>query len=188
MRSSFILLFIFFVSVSNGQKFLKVDGKAIVDRNNKEVILRGIGLGGWMLQEPYMLQLSGAASTQHDIRNKITDLIGKENTDAFYESWLNNFITKKDIDSLAHWGFNCIRLPMHYILFTLSIEEEPDSTKNTWVKKGFQLTDSLLKWCSINKVYLILDLHAAPGGQGSDLPIADRDPSKPTLWTTKQIN
>src|SRR6185312_9139032 len=25
-------------------------------------------------------------------------------------------------------------------------------------------------------------MHAAPGGQGNDLPIADRDPSKPSLW------
>jgi hypothetical protein len=31
-------------------------------------------------------------------------------------------------------------------------------------------------------MYLILDLHAAPGGQGNDLPISDRDPSRPSLW------
>lgn len=184
MRLTLILLFLFLASSIHAQG-LKVDGKFIVDKNNREVILRGIGLGGWMLQEPYMLELSGVASAQHDIKNKIAELIGKENTEAFYESWLNNFITKRDIDSLAKWGFNCIRLPMHYRLFTLSIDEEPDSTKNTWVQKGFQLTDSLLRWCSQNKVYLILDLHAAPGGQGNDLPIADRDPSKPSLWESK---
>ncbi len=31
-------------------------------------------------------------------------------------------------------------------------------------------------------MYVILDLHAAPGGQGNDLNISDRDPSKPSLW------
>jgi hypothetical protein len=31
-------------------------------------------------------------------------------------------------------------------------------------------------------MYLILDLHAAPGGQGNDLNISDRDGSKPSLW------
>ncbi|MCK7537718.1 MAG: hypothetical protein MZV63_45580 [Marinilabiliales bacterium] len=35
---------------------------------------RGIGLGGWMLQEPYMLKLSGVAPAQYDIRNRITAL------------------------------------------------------------------------------------------------------------------
>jgi hypothetical protein len=27
-----------------------------------------------------------------------------------------------------------------------------------------------------------LDLHAAPGGQGKDAAISDRDDSKPSLW------
>ena len=32
---------------------------------------------------------------------------------------------------------------------------------------------------------MILDLHAAPGGQGNDLNIADRDPSTPSLWDSE---
>jgi len=31
-------------------------------------------------------------------------------------------------------------------------------------------------------MYLILDLHAAPGGQGKDANISDYDPAKPSLW------
>jgi hypothetical protein len=42
-----------------------------------------------------------------------------------------------------------------------------------------------LQWCAANKIYLILDLHAAPGGQGNDLNISDRDPSKPSLWDSE---
>jgi aryl-phospho-beta-D-glucosidase BglC (GH1 family) len=34
-------------------------------------------------------------------------------------------------------------------------------------------------------MYLILDLHAAPGGQGNDLNIADRDSTKPSLWQSE---
>jgi hypothetical protein len=44
------------------------------------------------------------------------------------------------------------------------------------------MTDSLLAWCRDNQMYLILDLHAAPGGQGHDLNISDGDPAKPSLW------
>jgi hypothetical protein len=54
--------------------------------------------------------------------------------------------------------------------------------KNTWLEKGFAMTDSLLNWCKANKLYLILDLHGAPGGQGNDLNISDRDPTLPSLW------
>jgi aryl-phospho-beta-D-glucosidase BglC (GH1 family) len=91
-------------------------------------------------------------------------------------------VTEKDIDSLARWGFNSIRLPMHYNLFTLPADKEPVKGQNTWLDTGFTLTDNLLKWCSKNRIYLILDLHAAPGGQGNDKPIADIDTTKLRLW------
>ena len=47
------------------------------------------------------------------------------------------------------------------------------------------MTDRLLAWCKKNKIYLILDLHAAPGGQGNDRPIADIDTLKPRLWESE---
>ena len=175
------LLFSFFTSAQG----IRVSGKFIVDKKSKEIILRGIGLGGWMLQEPYMMQLSGITATQQDIKNKISSLIGPEQTKLFYTSWLKNHCTKADIDSLAAWGFNSVRLPMHYNLFTLPAEQEKEKN-NTWLKEGFELTDSLLKWCKAAKIYLILDLHAAPGGQGNDIAIADRDTTKPYLWGNEE--
>lgn len=167
------------------QGYLHTEGNKIIDGNGDEVLLRGIGLGGWMLQEPYMLKLSKVAVNQQDIKSKIKDLVGKEKLKQFYNAWLKNGMQKSDMDSLKAWGFNSIRLPMHYNLFTLPVDKESVPNKNTWLKKGFELTDSLLKWCSEDHIYLILDLHAAPGGQGHDLPIADRDPSKPSLWQSK---
>ena len=164
------------------QGFLKVRDKQIVNEKGENVLLRGIGLGGWMLQEPYMLQLSKVAGTQTEIRTKITSLIGEENTGKFYSLYRKNMITKRDVDSLKVWGFNSIRLPMHYNLFTPPVEKEPVPGKISWLDEGFVLTDSLLKWCKQNSIYLILDLHAAPGGQGNDRPIADVDTNKPQLW------
>ena len=169
------------VSIANGQGFLRTSGTKIVNEKGENVVLRGMGLGGWMLQEGYMLRLNGT-NPQFSIRNRIEKLIGPEQTQQFYDAWLKNFITKADIDSMKRWGFNSVRLPMHYNLYTLAVDKEPDSTKQTWLEKGFQLTDSLLSWCRANKMYLILDLHAAPGGQGNDLNIADRDSTKPSLW------
>lgn len=48
------------------------------------------------------------------------------------------------------------------------------------------MTDELLQWCKDNKMYLILDLHAAPGGQGNDANISDNDKSKPSLWESEE--
>lgn len=175
----FALIFVSLVSTAQG---LKAKGKTIVDETGKEVILRGMGLGGWMLQEPYMMEMGGFAGTQWQIKAKIESLIGSANTEAFYDAWRANHCTRTDIDSLAAWGFNSVRLPMHYNLYTLPVQDEPVSGTNTWLEKGFAMTDSLINWCKANHMYVILDMHAAPGGQGKDAAISDADPSKPTLW------
>jgi endoglucanase len=167
------------------QGFMKAEGKHIVNEKGETVLLRGIGLGGWMLQEPYMLQLSEVAGTQTEIKSKISELIGEKNCEKFYRLYLNNMITEKDIDSLKIWGFNSIRLPMHFNLFTLPIDKEPVAGQNTWLETGFKLTDNLLSWCKKNNIYLILDLHAAPGGQGNDRAIADIDTLRPKLWESE---
>jgi endoglucanase len=179
-----LTMVVLFPLTGDGQGFLRTSGQRIVNGKGEKVTLRGIGLGGWMLQEGYMLKL-GNLGTQQRIRAKIEDLVGPEKAAAFYERWLANHTRRIDIDSMASWGFNSVRLPMHYRLFTLAVEEEPSPGKQTWLEKGFDLTDSLLSWCEANKMYLILDLHATPGGQGNDLPISDRDPAKPSLWQSE---
>lgn len=169
------------VLTCQGQGFLKAAGKNIVDGSGKPVILRGMGLGGWMLQEGYMLRV-GNIGQQYKIREKIAALAGESVTDDFYRGWLGAQTTRADIDSMASWGFNSVRLPMHYGLYTLSEDKEPIAGQDTWLEEGFALTDSLLAWCKAAHLYLILDLHATPGGQGNDLPISDRDPLKASLW------
>lgn len=166
------------------QGFLRVKGTQIVNQKGENVLLRGIGLGGWMLQEGYMLRVNGEGQ-QHKIRAGIERLIGPERTQQFYDAWLDNHTTKADIDSMKAWGFNSVRLPMHFNLYTLPVDKEPVAGQNTWLEKGFAMTDSLLSWCKANNMYLILDLHAAPGGQGNDLNISDRDGSKPSLWESE---
>ena len=184
MKKLILILLLSFPIVSFGQGFLHREGQKIVDGKGKNIILRGLGLGGWMVQEGYMLQTQPFASPQYQIKQKIQDLIGEENTKEFYAAYKANGIIKRDIDSLAAWGFNSIRLPMHYNLYTPAIEEEKNG-EITWIEEGFTMTDNLLKWCAENKMYLILDLHAAPGGQGNDAAISDYDTTKPSLWQSE---
>lgn len=182
---SFITLSFLLLQQNHAQQFVKAKDKKIITPSAENLLLRGFGLGGWMLQEGYMLRIYNEAQ-QYRIRERIDSLIGKEKTQEFYETWLSNHTTKGDIDSLKAWGFNSVRLPMHYNLYTLPTDKEPVKGKNTWLEKGFKMTDDLIAWCKANNLYLILDLHAAPGGQGNDLNIADRDPSKPSLWESRE--
>jgi aryl-phospho-beta-D-glucosidase BglC (GH1 family) len=162
--------------------FLRVSGKQIVDGQGQNVILRGVGLGNWMLQEPYMMNASGIVDNQQQLKLKIAELVGTSNMMVFYDSWLTNYMREPDVAEFADRGFNSIRLPMHYNLFTLPIEQEPVPGQNTWLANGFKLVDQLLGWCESNQLYLILDMHGCPGGQGYDKPISDYNPPAPSLW------
>jgi endoglucanase len=181
-----ILLSALLLSQFGTSQLLKTSGKKIVNDKGENIQLCGLGPGGWMLQEGYMLKTADFAGPQYKIKEKIAELIGEDGMQEFYKAYLQNGITKKDIDFLKKAGFNSIRLPMHYNLYTLPIEKEPVKGQNTWLTEGFIMTDDLLKWCADNKMYLILDLHAAPGGQGNDVNISDNDKSKPSLWESEE--
>lgn len=172
-----LILCLLIVEISAGG-FLKVDGQKIVN-DEGEVYLKGIGLGGWMLMEGYMFKTSAFANAEHQIKAKIVDVVGDQKAEEFFDYLHQNFVTEADIDRIAEWGFNSIRLPMHYNKLT------PEDQPGVYLEKGFQYIDNLLDWCEKNELYLILDLHAAPGGQ-SDEPISDYDPTKPSLWESEE--
>ena len=173
-----------FSNIASAQ-MLRTEGKEIVNTNDEPVLLRGMGLGGWALMEGYMMQSTNGGNTQHEFRANLVEMMGEERTNEFFAKWRANHCTREDIDSLASWGFNSVRLPMHYNLFTLPIEQEPVPGEHTWIEPGFAMIDSLIEWCTPHEMYVILDLHAAPGGQGYDQAISDYDPSKPSLWESK---
>ena len=91
----FLLIFIFIHLLplkNQAQDFLQTSGKAIINSTTGDtVILRGMGLGGWMLQEGYMLQTASFANAQYKIKQHIEDLIGTTGMELFYEKWPQMF-------------------------------------------------------------------------------------------------
>ena len=122
-----------------------------------------------------MFGMSGFANAAWEIRSKIVEVVGPQNVDTFFTAFRANFVTRKDIERLAQLGFNSVRMPMHFQFFVTQ------SQPNVWLESGFVVMDSLLRWCGDNKIYLILDLHAAPGGQSAN-NISDYNPALPSLW------
>ncbi len=177
--SKSIIIFLFIASSIFANGILRTDGTKIVDADGTEVIFKGIGLGGWLVPEGYMFNMSGFANSPTEIKNKIIGLVGEANTEIIFQEFRNNFVTEADIDSIASWGFNNIRLPMHYELLT------PRDEPYVYTESGFALMDSLISWCKKRDIYLILDLHAAPGGQSAE-PISDYDPNFPSLWESEE--
>jgi len=155
--------------------FIKIKGTQFVDSTGQEVFLKGFGLGGWLVPEGYMLHIPGFGSPT-DIQNKISDLIGPEAADQFWQKYRRNYVNKKDIELIAAWGFNSLRLPFNYRL--LSPKDQP----GVYLDEGFAVIDTLIEWCRSVNIRLILDMHCAPGGQNAG-NISDSDGIEARLWT-----
>ena len=155
-------------SLSFSQGFLHTAGKEIVEGNGDPILLKGFGLGGWLVPEGYMLRnrawIEGFESPTQ-IENHIVDLIGEEKSNEFWDEYRKNFVSRADIDQFAEWGFNHIRLPFHYKQF---------HTEDGSIPIGYEIVDTLLSWCEPYNMYVILDMHCAPGAQNGG-PISDSD-------------
>ena len=173
---SLAILLNFFISAPVAAQMLKVDGIKIVNSTtNEEVVLNAMNVGNWMVMEGYMMNSSSQAPDQHTWKQKLTTLVGAANTKTFYDKWLQNHVAQADIKQIKNWGFNAVRLPIHYEYFVN--EGSPD----VWKDQGFLLLDDVIAWCKTEGIYAIIDLHAAPGGQSNNA-ISDYDSSKPSLW------
>ena len=164
--------------------FVTTSGTKILDRDGKEITLRGSNCGNWMVQEPYMMNTSGALDRQFKIHKKLVDIVGRDKADEFDRLWMDCVFGEADLIFMKEQGFNVLRAPMHYKYFTLPVEEEPVEGQQTWLDEGFDRIDRLVEWCERHGMLLILDMHACPGGQSSG-DICDYDETKPSLWESE---
>jgi hypothetical protein len=157
-----ILLFIIVqVSVGRQSGFVSSRGKEIVSPEGKSILLRGVNLGNWLVPEGYMFQFKSATSPSK-INDVMCELIGADEAGAFWKKYRDAYITRADIQYIKKLGLNSIRVPFSWRLFT--IEEYPE----LWTGPGFEMLDRVIEWCREANLWVILDMHCAPGGQTGD--------------------
>lgn len=156
-----LALLLFSVSLCSAPAtgFLHTQGENIVDERGQKILLRGVGLGNWMLPEGYMWRFGGDGDRPRKIEKIVSDLIGPERAAEFWKEYRKQYITQDDIRRISQLGFNSVRPALNARLF-LSEGENP-----VYQDEGFKLLDNLIHWCKRNGVYVIIDMHAAPGGQ-----------------------
>ncbi|RKP49994.1 glycoside hydrolase family 5 protein [Cohnella endophytica] len=155
--------------------FLKAEGRRLVNGEGREVILRGVGFGSWLLPEGYMWKFPDAGDRPRRIERMIVDLIGEEKATRFWETYYDRYIAEADIRRIAEEGFNSVRVPINSrFLFAGDGDGE-------YHEGHLELLDRVIGWCRKHGVYVILDLHGAPGGQtGTNIDDSPRD--KPELF------
>ena len=151
------------------------EGMTIVDLDGNPLQLHGVLLEGWLQWNGPLWGAGLTSETQ--IANRLTQLVGPEAFAAFRTAVYDNFITEGDIVQIANLGFNVVRVPINR-----HVLESPDGAVDMNAP-GWGYLDRLLEWCTRHNVYVILDLHSAPGGQ-SGVFVADPDEVK--LWDSAE--
>lgn len=171
--------------------FLHTDGRRMVNGDGKTVVLRGWGMGNWMNPEGFMIggvplfvenadfndfALPRRFERGRTMETTVRELCGSKYARDYWIRWAKNYVTEEDIRLMAKMGYNSVRLPISSRLF---LAEEPEII---WVEDGFAILDQVLDWCEKYKIYAILDMHGAPGGQ-SALACDDGLDNRPHMFT-----
>jgi endoglucanase len=149
-------------TLSYGQsRFVATRGKVIASPDGKPLLLKGINLGNWLLPEGYMFKFKSTNSPRL-IQTAISELVGEDEARKFWKTYQDNYITRADISFIKRSGFNSVRVPFSYRLFV------SDGSGPRLEGPGYELLDRVVDWCRREGLYVILDMHAAPGGQTGD--------------------
>ena len=158
-----------------GQGFVHAEAGRLVDGHGDQLVLRGVGLGNWLLPEGYMWKFeSPGPQSPREIEAFIEDLVGPDRAVEFWQRFRATFITEEDIARIRVEGMNHVRLPINA---RVVIGDDGEL-----IEAGFALTDQLIEWCQRHQLWVVLDLHGAPGGQ-TGTKIDDSPNGAPELFT-----
>ena len=146
------------VFTASANQMIHQQGSLIVDGQGQPIKLRGVLLEGWLMWNG-PLWGSGLFNSESKIEEKIRELVGREKALWFRQQVYQTFITEHDIQMIAEMGFNVVRVPFNHTV--LEDDDQPFIYKDS----GWVLFDQLLKWCEKYGVYVVFDMHSAPGGQ-----------------------
>jgi endoglucanase len=161
-----ILLFGFYmgtgsVSAQDKLPWLHTEGERIVDDQGKTVNLRGINLGSWLVEEMWMMPFETNPPEKSQFK-KINDHVslwktfeirfGKTGAVEIRKAFRNTWLTDTDFGKIKAAGLNCVRLP-----FIHDLMGQPDGL--------FPWLDRVIDAASKQGIYVILDMHGAPGRQ-----------------------
>jgi aryl-phospho-beta-D-glucosidase BglC (GH1 family) len=170
----------FLAGASARAGFLHANGVTNLDIDNNPIVLRGVDLGCWLWPEFYMMgnvslpNYANAGTGGGGINNyydaltaAIRDVLGGDTnlTAQVLDAYWSNFVSAADIAYLRSQGFNSVRVPFTFEEFFQVTNWANNYPSNGFdVSTGFKYLDNLVAWCSSNSIYVIPDMHCAPGG------------------------
>jgi len=162
-----------------GEAFVHVDGLNIVDGSGQPILLRTMGLGNWLLPEGYMWLIYKGSAKARELEARITEILGEDAAEAFWLSFRERFFTEADVQRAKALGYNSIRLALNARLLMPENGTAFDEVE-------FERLEQFVNWCETAGLYVIFDMHAAPGGQTGHNAIDDSPTDTPELFNSEE--
>ncbi len=152
-------------------RYLHAAADQLVDRTGQPVQLRCENLGAWLHPEAYLLG-EGALNllvSASELRARLANLVGADPAIAFWSAYRAGYVTADDFAQLHRLGFNCVRVPFEW----RSLVGDPARPDAPLLAGGLAPLDDAVRWAAQEDMYVILDLHTAPGGQSEAASVSD---------------
>ncbi len=154
-------------SVNRGKLIRRPDGYLSVGGEGTPLMLRGVNLGGWLIQENWMCPIEGADNEWANL-NTVEVLeergFSAGEIEALFGIYRDNWLTEADLDRIAAAGCNVVRVPFWYRNF-MKNEQGDWIDDNLDAIDGFRRLDWVIAEAKERGMYVILDMHGVPGGQ-----------------------
>lgn len=140
------------------------NGDSIVNDKGQTVVLHGCNLGNWLLNEMWMMDMArtGEPGDQWLMEELLQQRFGASEKDRLLDVFRENWIRPRDFRILKTWKFNVARLPFNYTLL------QDDATPDQLRPNAFHWLDRAIDMATQAGIYVIVDMHGAPGRQSTD--------------------
>jgi endoglucanase len=137
--------------------FVHTDGTNIVDGAGNRLFFKGINLGNWLVWEGYLMMGDFEFRTHSQFFDSLARALGGSQRAADFEyAWRLNYVDDRAISDLKALGFDSVRVPFNHNLFWWD---------NQLRDNGFEFFDAVIDACRRHGLYVLLDMHGAPGYQ-----------------------
>jgi hypothetical protein len=141
--------------------------------------IRGVNLGSLFVVEPWMASNEwtsmgcGAYKSEFDC---VSGLGQAQANSAFQKHW-DSWITQGDIAQMQSYGINTIRVPVGYWMMESIVYADSEH----FPQGGLTYLQRLCGWASDAGMYIIIDLHGAPGAQVANNPFTGQVSKLPSF-------
>ena len=189
-------------SIENKTGLVQASGKSLFDADGNKLVLRGVNAGQILLQEgwmsPFALEplknedgsyvkdgddnIQYPEFTEEEFREgiKANPNLNTYDMEELMKIYWDAFFTAEDFRIIKEeLQMNTIRLPFYYLNILnedLTLKEEEDA---------FAYLDWFMEEAAKNELYVVLDLHGAPGSQNG-FEHSGREDRVAGLWTSEE--